>query len=140
MEQEVPVCPFCNTAVSLSSFFCQNCGKKLRERPLSTSILRQIFIYLISILLPPYGIWYGIKYLNQNDNNAKAIGIVAIVLTLISLIFLVITAMSLFNTVNQLFKYGQIPQGGNSELDKIINSQLNNYINNQSNQYQNPGF
>lgn len=139
METETTTCPFCNTAVSLSSFFCQNCGKKLRERPLSTSILRQIFIYLVSMLLPPYGIWYGIKYLNQNNNNAKAIGIVAIVLTLISLILVIVTTMSLLNTMNQLLS-GKMPQGGNSELDKIINSQLNNYINNQASQYQNLGF
>lgn len=139
MEQETSVCPFCNANISLSSFFCQNCGKKLRERPLSTSILRQIFIYLVSMLLPPYGIWYGIKYLKQNNNNAKAIGIVAIVLTLISLMFMVVTTMSLVNTVNQLLS-GKMPQGGNSELDRIINSQLNNYIDNQAGQYQNLGF
>lgn len=80
------VCPSCKTEVSILDFFCPVCGKKLKEKPLSTSISKQIFIYLLSTLLPPLGLWPAIKYLRQGDNKSKKIGIIAIVLTIISII------------------------------------------------------
>ena len=92
-------CPSCRTVTSAMSFFCPNCGKKLREKPLSTSVLRQIGIYLFSILLPPLGLWHGITYLLQKDRKAKIIGGVAILLTLVSTVITIWLAAELMNTI-----------------------------------------
>ena len=64
--------------------------------------------YAGSILLPPLGFWWGIKYLKQPDAVSKRIGIVSMVLTTISFI---ITSVWLVNYINK--------------LNATVNSQLN---------------
>ncbi len=85
------LCPVCHQAVSPEFYFCPNCGKNLREKPLSTSLSSQISIYLLSIITPPLcfltiGYWHGIKYLKAKDPKAKEIGIIATVLIVLSTI------------------------------------------------------
>jgi len=79
-------CPFCKANVSPTDFFCPSCGKKLKEKPLSTSIGKQIYIFALSLLLPPLGLWPAIKYLRQHDEKSKTVGCAAVVLTIISTI------------------------------------------------------
>jgi len=100
-------CSKCKYIISDSFYFCPNCGKKLKEPPVSTTVLRQIYIYSLSILLPPLGLWPAVKYLRQKDRKAKIIGIVAIILTIISSI------ITTYLTINIL----------NSEITAINNSQ-----------------
>lgn len=84
MEQKT--CKFCGFPVTENYYFCPNCGKKIKEPPLSVSFGKQLGIYALSIFLPPLGLWPGIKYILQKERNAKIIGIIAIVLTTISTI------------------------------------------------------
>jgi len=107
-------CPSCKQNIALSDYFCPNCGKKLKEKPQSTTILRQIFIYLLSILLPPLGLWPGIKYLKQKDGKSRMIGFIAIVLTIISI---VITAWLYLGFMKNL----------NQQLNQQLNGNLNLY-------------
>lgn len=79
-------CKYCNFIVFSNYYFCPNCGKKLHEPPLSTSIPKQISIYILSFFLPPLGLLPGIKYLFQKDQKAKMIGLIALLLTFISII------------------------------------------------------
>lgn len=79
--EERRVCRSCQNPISETYFFCPYCGKKLKEPPLSTSIAKQIGIYLFAILCPPFGLIPGIKYLNQPDNRSKIIGLVTVLLT-----------------------------------------------------------
>lgn len=104
------ICPNCETVSSSTAYFCPNCGKKLREKPLSTTFTRQIGIYLISFFLPPFGLSTGFKYLKQKDSKEKTIGIVAILLTIASL---AISIMIFGNFMNS--------------LSKLYNGQLNSY-------------
>jgi len=90
-------CPKCNLPNLAVFYFCPNCGKSLRSKPLSTSLSTQIGIYILSLLLPPLGLWPGIKYLFQKKNNAKIIGVAAVVLTLISTGITVYFGMKLLN-------------------------------------------
>ena len=83
MDQKT--CPSCQSLVTETEFFCPNCGKKLREAPLSTTVSKQIMYYVLSILLPPIGIWWAVKYLRQGGEIAKKIGIAIIILTALSL-------------------------------------------------------
>lgn len=91
-KQLVPsLCPMCHQAVLPEFYFCPNCGKNLREKPLSTSLSSQISIYLLSIVTPPLcfltiGYWHGMKYLKSKDPKAKEIGIISIVLMTLSTI------------------------------------------------------
>lgn len=85
------VCPQCHLPVAPDAYFCPNCGKELRSKPLSTSFLMQAWIYAFSIVLPMLAFlalsyWPAIKYLRSPDEKAKQIGIVAMILMILSTI------------------------------------------------------
>jgi len=106
-------CPYCGGNISLSDYFCPHCGKKLKEQPSSTTFLKQLLIYFVSFFLPPLGIWPAIKYLRQSDEKSKKIGLVALLLTIISIVitsWLTINFISSFNKElgNQLNLYQDI--------------------------------
>ncbi|MFH1833187.1 MAG: zinc ribbon domain-containing protein [Candidatus Levyibacteriota bacterium] len=107
------VCPFCQFPISEVFLFCPNCGKKIKDAKIT--IGKQIGIYLLSIFLPPLGLWPGIKYLLRNDKKAKIVGMVAIILTILSAVIMIWYSVNLF-----------------SQLTKSINSSVG--------QYQNLGF
>lgn len=107
MEPNV-TCPSCHTVAPAADYFCPNCGKKLKDKPLSTSIGKQIGIYVLSIFLPPLGLWPGLKYLFAKDQKTKIIGGVAIFLTIVS------TTVTIYFTVQFM-----------NSLNKTLNDQLN---------------
>ncbi len=94
-------CHYCGKSLKLTDYFCPNCGKKLKDKPLSATIPRQIFIYLLSLLLPPLGLWPGIKYLRQKDEKLRMIGLAAVILTVISTVITVWITLGFVNTFNQ---------------------------------------
>ncbi|QQG47049.1 MAG: hypothetical protein HY044_02820 [Candidatus Woesebacteria bacterium] len=100
MEELNLKCPTCHVDVRQTDFFCYNCGKKLKSKPLSTSITTQALIYLGSFLLPPMGIIWGIKYLRQENSQSKIVGMIAILLTIISLILTIIFTINFVNSLN----------------------------------------
>lgn len=108
MNQQL--CRFCNSPVSANFFFCPTCGKKLHEPPIT--IGKQIGIYALSILLPPLGLWPGIKYVLQKDEKTKTVGIIAIILTILS-------------TIVTLWFFSNIITG----ITSSISSPLNQYQN-----------
>lgn len=99
MEEELR-CPDCQTNVRSTDDFCFNCGKSLPSRPLSTSILSQISLYLKSLLLPPLGIIWGLRYLRQPDRASKIIGLATIILTIVILILAIQFTVDFINTLN----------------------------------------
>src|SRR4030066_1000790 len=99
MENSV-ICPVCHTEVKPTDYFCSNCGKNLKPEAPSTSLNKQIIIYLESFFLPPYGIIIGLRYLKAGDSKSKTVGIISIVLTIISLLILIKFTLDLMNTVN----------------------------------------
>ena len=105
MEPQV-ICPNCKQNISSLDYFCPNCGKKIKDKPLSTSLFRQILVYLLSFLLPPLGLWPAVKYLKQKDERSRMIGFIAIVLTIISVILSIWFAIGFINTFNQQLNAG----------------------------------
>ncbi|HZJ18104.1 MAG TPA: zinc ribbon domain-containing protein [Patescibacteria group bacterium] len=103
METEVLSCPFCHYPTIDAFYYCPNCGKNLKAVSVSISVLKQIGIYSISILLPPLGLWPGIKYLRQSSEKAKTVGLIAIILTIISFAVTIWLTMGLINQINQSF-------------------------------------
>ncbi len=78
-------CLKCNTEASEAAYFCYNCGQVIKPRPESTSVSRQILIYLVSFFLAPFGLVFAFKYLSQPDKKSKTIGIISIILTVVSI-------------------------------------------------------
>jgi hypothetical protein len=66
--------------------YCPNCGYALRGKVLSTSIGKQITLYLISFFLPPFGLIQGLKYFKEKDSKLRMIGVVSIILTIVAII------------------------------------------------------
>ena len=98
--ENIVKCPICHVEVKPSDYFCFNCGRNLKPKPPSTSLTRQISIYMESIFLPPYGLIIGFRYLRQNDRASKIVGIAAIILTILSIIIFTKLTLDLINTVN----------------------------------------
>jgi len=90
----VPACPVCHQPVLPQYYFCPNCGAKLHEAPLSTSVSAQIGLYAFSIILPMIGFlmitrWNGLKYYKSDDPKAKQMGIISFLLLICSTVFLI---------------------------------------------------
>jgi len=115
-DMEQTICKFCGQAVFSNYYFCPYCGKKLIEPPIT--IIKEIGVYLLSVFLPPLGLWPGIKYLLQKNSKAKRVGTIAIILTVVSTIITLWLSVAAFNG-----------------LSKTINSQLN-----QQSDLQNMGY
>jgi hypothetical protein len=107
MQPEQKFCPKCQFPILETYYFCPNCGKNLKLKPSATSALTQIGIYLLSALLPPLGLWPGIKYISQESGKAKIIGAIAIFLTIVSTVVTILLTMGLINRFSQSFS-GQI--------------------------------
>jgi len=81
------VCPYCNGVVSVLDLYCPICGKKLKgDLSSSVTFLKQIWVYFVSLFLPPFGLFPAIRYLRQSDEESKKVGMVALVLTIISIV------------------------------------------------------
>lgn len=93
-------CPRCHTQVRETDYFCFNCGKNLKPKPVSTSIDTLLLYYLGTILLPPLGLWWGIRYLKNPDHPSKIHGLVLITITSIEVLLLVVWSVNFINNVN----------------------------------------
>lgn len=83
-------CPFCNNKIDPTAIFCPNCGKKLPERnaPLTTG--KKIKIYLLSVLLAPFGLYWFFKFFkNENPENRKT-ALCSLYITIFMIIVIVI--------------------------------------------------
>ena len=108
MEQAI--CKFCGQTVLSNYYFCPYCGKKLIEPPITA--VKEISVYLLSVFLPPLGLWPGIKYLSQKNERAKRVGVIAIILTVISSVITVWACIGLV---------GNISQSINAQMNQIPN-------------------
>jgi len=103
MENQVAVCSVCHQAISAKYYFCPNCGNNLKEKPKAISILTQVGLYALAIFLPPLGLWPGIKYMTKKGSQAKWVGGVTLVLTILSTILTTWAIFALFdNYIGQM--------------------------------------
>ena len=99
---ETQICAKCGAVNLPENFFCFKCGKKLKEPPVSTSIGKQILIYSVSFLLPPFGLGWAFSYMKQGDTKAKIIGAIALALTIISLVGTIWITLGIFDTYSRI--------------------------------------
>ncbi len=104
-------CPRCHTTVRSTDFYCYNCGKNLHPPPLQTDTGTLIILFLKTIVLPPLGILWGFKYLRQQDDRSKIVGIAAIVITIIEIILVVQSTVGILNGVSGQLNNFQGMQG-----------------------------
>jgi len=95
------ICPSCKSTVPAGTYFCSNCGKQLKDKTPSATLSRQIIVYLVSLFLPPFGLYYAWKYLKAGDYESRKIGIIAIVLTIISTIVTLWLAEGFISSIYQ---------------------------------------
>ncbi len=95
LQQPMPmICPQCHQPIKPEYYFCPNCGKKLSEPGLSTTVSAQVMLYAFSIVLPIIAYlaitkWEGITYARSADPKAQQMGWIAIgLLTVSSIIVL----------------------------------------------------
>lgn len=101
MEPNI-TCTICKLSIQASWNFCPNCGKILREKPLSTSLFKQLTIYAISFFLPPFGLGMAFQYLKQKETKARMIGIISIFLTVLSIVLVIMTFKSFMDYYSKI--------------------------------------
>lgn len=105
-------CPNCKNQIDDKVFFCPICGSKVKEKPVSTAIRQQIYLYLVSGLLPPLFLARTLKYIKSPDPKAKKIGWISLAIMITALTigiwWAVVWAKNFNNSLNQ-------------EMDKYLN-------------------
>lgn len=96
-----PVCRKCGNQVAPTDNFCSNCGTQLREQNISVG--KQIYIYAVSIILPPLGLVWTFKYFRSSQSNQRMVAIVALVLTVVASVATVWLFMGFLQTIQQQF-------------------------------------
>jgi len=106
------MCPKCGLPVAAEMNFCPNCGKRLKEKPASTGWLAVLWLMIVSVLLPPFGVGLTVRYLRSSDKVAKMWGVISLVLTI------GVLAVAVWGTIVV-----------SRNLNQVINQQLNTYMN-----------
>jgi hypothetical protein len=73
----------------------------IMEKPLSASIRSQLWLYFLSVFLPPFGLGLTIRYLRSDEDGFKRIGLVSLILTVVALMVAVWGTIALSVNLNQ---------------------------------------
>ena len=117
------ICQVCHSPLQLTWFYCPNCGKNLKEKPIEISLIKQIFIYLVSFFLAPLGLGWGFKYIKSNDEKVRMVGIISILLTVISIVIMIFVFKGVFDQYAKLLN--SINSPGSSSLNNINIDNMN---------------
>lgn len=113
MNEIIPyVCPTCGINIEPNYNFCPHCGKSVKELFKGVEIIQQMYIYFVSIFFPPLGLVWTFRYSKYPLRNVRLVGLVALILTLFSLITSTIIIYQLFHQI----------QTSASNFDTLYNS------------------
>lgn len=107
-------CPQCNTILLPNTNFCPKCGFPIVQTPQIISVGRQVWIYFVSLCLPPLGLIWTFKYFRSTSPQLKRIAWIATILTVISIIISVWFTVGFFQGIQQ--QYSQIDNYSNLGL------------------------
>lgn len=93
-------CPSCNTAIYPTDNFCPNCGKALHTH-VTISISKQLYMYAVSLLLPPLGLIWTFKYFHSGNAQLRRLGFITGAITIFSLVFSLWAFMGFWNSLQQ---------------------------------------
>ena len=109
METTTPAaCPNCKLPVMAVFYFCPNCGKMLRSKPIVLSVPKMLGICLLSFFLPPFGLFHAIKYIRQTNIKTKIVGWLAIILTITAYVIAIFSFINILQQFNNT--YGKLLQ------------------------------
>lgn len=102
-------CIYCGKLIPKDAPLCPFCGKNLSEKFGKISNSKAFSVLLFSFIFPPFGLIPGVKYILSDDERSTAVGIMAIILTFLSLtLFIYFLIQSLdavsgqYNEINNL--------------------------------------
>ena len=98
-------CKYCSQPITPLDYFCPNCGKKLKDKPVSLGIWALIWLFILSAFLPPLGFGLTLRYIRSEDSTARIVGWISVIVTVVAIILAVVwtkSAMDSFSkTLNQ---------------------------------------
>ena len=118
-------CKFCHAPISQDVFFCPTCGKKLKEPPFKFTWAKFIGNMTLTILLPPLGIYPGIKHLRQPDQTAKILGSVYIIVTIIVCVVMVKVFVDFIDNTNKMLNSTYLMQDYINDPSGSVEEQTN---------------
>src|SRR5689334_3790930 len=108
METSTFVCPSCGSITAPDDVFCGHCGAKL-NRIVTVGLGKQIWIYFVSLFLPPFGLLWVWRYLRLGTPQQKRIGWIALGLTILGILLTIwATAGFLSSVQNQMNSYSNL--------------------------------
>lgn len=103
-------CRYCSQPITTFDYFCPSCGKKLKEKPISTEFWPLVWLFVLSLFFPPFGLGKTIRYIRSEDEKAKVMGWLSLIVTVVAIIVTIWISKTAMDNVN-----------------KQINTQLENY-------------
>lgn len=100
------ICPQCQTILLPNTNFCPKCGFQIVQNPQVIGIGRKVWIYFVSLFLPPLGLIWTFKYLRSDSIQLKRVALIATALTVISIVVSIWFTVSFFQGLQQ--QYNQI--------------------------------
>lgn len=108
MDNSQFICPSCGSITAPDDVFCGHCGFQL-NRQVKIGIGKQIWIYFVALFLPPFGLIWTWKYLRGTNPQAKRIGWMALILTIVGILLTIwATAGFLSSVQNQMNSYSNL--------------------------------
>lgn len=95
------ICPQCQTILLPNSNFCPNCGFQIVTSPQVIGIGKQVWIYFVSLFLPPLGFIWTFKYFKSENQQLKRIALIAAAITIISIIISIWISVGFFQGIQQ---------------------------------------
>ena len=95
------ICPQCQNILLPNENFCPKCGFQIVQNPQVIGIGKQVWIYFVSLFLPPLGFIWTFKYFRSDSDQLKRIALVATILTVISIILSIWFTFGFFQGIQQ---------------------------------------
>ena len=94
-------CKYCHLKVSIGDYYCPNCGKKLKNKPVSTGLWALVWLFILSAFFPSLGLGLTIRYIRSADNKSKIIGWISLLITVIAFVGALLAVKVVLETFNQ---------------------------------------
>lgn len=100
-------CKYCEKEIPENSYFCPNCGKKLKDKEQKISLVRELFIYILCFICAPLGLYWFFKYVRSLDGTKQRVAYMSLIITLIAIIATIGITYSYIQTIKS---YMNVPQ------------------------------
>lgn len=81
--------------------FCPLCGFKNDQKVEILPLSKKIKIYILSLILAPFGVVWFIKYFKNPNSDFRKVGYIALIITTLSFVLSIITIKAYVGAVSQ---------------------------------------